>query len=134
MNEPLVLKEIKFKATRSGGPGGQHANKVSTRMLAQFDLYGSKGLSEEEKLLISEKLEHRLTEDGRLNLSCDSSRSQHQNKVTVIKRMMSLLKGSLKKPAKRIPTRISKAAKMRRMQKKSKHSEKKALRRKPKID
>lgn len=134
MVESVVIKEIKFKATRSGGPGGQHANKVSSRVVAEFDLFGSMAFSEDEKHLIYEKLRHRLTQDGQLKLSCDSSRSQHQNKAIVIERMISLLRGALKKPRKRIPTRISKTAKMRRMKSNIKHSEKKASRRRPNID
>jgi ribosome-associated protein len=134
MDESRIKREIKFKATRSGGPGGQHANKVSTRVLVQFDLYASGGLSEEEKIRISERLSKRITEKGMLNLSCDSSRSQHKNKTMATERLMTLLKGALKKPAKRVPTKISRKEKIKRLESKSKHAEKKAMRRPPKID
>lgn len=131
MNESLVRNEIKYKAVRSGGPGGQHANKVSSKVVAQFDLWGSGALSEAEKLLIEDKLKPRITEEGYLILSCDTTRSQHKNKVLVAERMLSLLAGALKKKPRRIPTKVSKAARKRRAQKKMRHAEKKALRRKP---
>lgn len=134
MEEAAVIKEIRFTATRSGGPGGQHANKVSTRVTARFDLLASAGLSEEEKLLIQEKLGHRMSEEGVLQLSSDSTRSQHQNKIIATERLIALLLGALQRPQKRIPTRISKGEKMRRMQKNRQHAQKKALRRKPDID
>jgi len=134
MREAIVIREIRFSASRSGGPGGQHANKVSTKVIARFDLFASAGLREDEKLLISEKIGPRLSEDGILQLSCDSTRSQHQNKVIATERMISLLEGALHRPRKRIPTRVSKSARMRRMQKNKQHAQKKALRRKPDLD
>lgn len=134
MNETAVKKEIKYRAIRSGGPGGQHANKVSSKVVAQFDLFGSAALTEEEKLLMSDKLKYRLSSSGLLVLSCDTSRSQHQNKALVTDRLLSILAGSLKRSPKRIPTKISKSAKIRRVKRKMKHSDKKALRRKPNIE
>ncbi len=134
MDEYRIRSEIKCRASRSGGPGGQHANKVSTRVTAQFDLDASEAITEEEKLRIAEKLKHRITEKGVLNLSCDSSRSQHQNKSMAIERMMTLLRGALKRPRTRVPTKISRNKKIKRLESKSKHSEKKARRRPPKID
>ena len=134
MEKSKVIKEIRFRATRSGGPGGQHANKVSTRVTARFDLFASTGLSEDEKLLIREKIGHRINEDGILQLSSDSTRSQQQNKIMATERLISLLEGALHRPQKRVPTKISKSEKMRRMQKNRQHAQKKALRRKPDID
>lgn len=134
MNESLVRNEIKCKASRSGGPGGQHANKVSTRITAQLDLNASKGFTEEEKLRIAERLRHRITDANVLNISCDSSRSQHQNKTMAVERLITLLKGSLKKPRKRVPTKISRGVKKRRLESKKRHSEKKKLRRGPRLD
>lgn len=133
MEKSRVIREIIFRATRSGGPGGQHANKVSTRVTARFDLFASTGLSEEEKLLIWDKARHRMTGEGILQLSTDSTRSQQQNKTIVTERLISILEEALQQPQKRIPTKISKSEKMRRMQKNKQHAQKKALRRKPDI-
>ena len=134
MDESRIRKEIKCKGSRSGGPGGQHANKVSTRITAQFDLHASEAITGEEKMRIAEKLKHRINDKGILTLSCDSSRSQHQNRSMAIERMITLLRGALKRPRKRVPTKISVKKKLKRLESKSKHSEKKALRRPPKLD
>lgn len=134
MNEKLVVSEIKYKAVRSGGPGGQHANKVSSKVVGSLDISGSQALSDFEKLRIRDRLEHRLTANGELILSCDASRSQHRNKAMVAERMVILLKGALKKPRRRIPTKVSKGIKIKRAESKKQHSKKKALRRKPNID
>ena len=134
MNDKLILREIGYKAIRSGGPGGQHANKVSSKVVGSLDVSGSQALSDIEKLRLRDRLEHRLTANGELILSCDASRSQHRNKALVAQRMLTLLKGALKKPRKRIPTKVSKGIKFKRAESKKQHSKKKALRRKPNID
>jgi ribosome-associated protein len=134
MNEKLIVREIGYKAIRSGGPGGQHANKVSSKVVGSFDILRSRALSDIEKLRVMDRLDHRLTAGGELILSCDASRSQHRNKALVAQRMVTLLKGALKKPSKRIPTKVSKGIKIKRAESKKQHSKKKALRRKPNID
>ena len=134
MNERLVIQEIRYKAVRSGGPGGQHANKVSSKVVGSFDVSESRALSENEKLRINDRLEHRLTAHGELILSCDASRSQHQNKKIAGERILTLLKGALKRPRKRIPTKVSKRVKIKRSERKIQHSQKKSRRRKPDID
>jgi len=134
MNEKLIVKEIGYKAVRSGGPGGQHANKVSSKVVGSLDVSGSQALSDVEKLRLMDRLQHRLTAEGELILSCDASRSQHRNKGMVAERMLTLLRSALKKPRKRVPTRLSKGTKIKRAESKKKHSQKKALRRKPNID
>lgn len=134
MNERLVIQEIRYKAIRSGGPGGQHANKVSSKVVGSFDVSASQALSENEKLRVHDRLEHRLTTNGELILSCDTSRSQHQNKKIVGERVLTLLKGALKRQRKRLPTKISKRVKIKRSERKIQHSQKKSRRRKPDID
>ncbi len=134
MNEKDIIREITYKAIRSGGPGGQHANKVSSKVVGSLDVPRSLALSDAEKLLIMDRLDHRITADGELSLSCDTSRSQHRNKALVAERMLTLLKGALKKPRKRIPTKVSKSIRAKRAERKKQHAQKKALRRKPKID
>ena len=134
MNEKLIIKEVTYKAIRSGGPGGQHANKVSSKVVGSLDVSRSRALSDVEKLRLYDRLENRLTADRELILSCDTSRSQHRNKALVAERMLTLLKGALKKPRKRIPTKVSKRTKSKRSESKKQHSQKKAMRRKPNID
>ena len=95
LNKDQILTELKFKAIRSSGPGGQHANKVSSKVELSFQLNTSNGLTEREKKRIQLKLHNKLTNDGVLILQCDESRSQHKNKQLVIKRFFKLLEKSL---------------------------------------
>ena len=110
MNQDQISTELQFKAIRSSGPGGQHANKVSSKVELSFELNTSNGLTEREKKRIQLKLDSKLTNDSVLILQCDESRSQHQNKQLVIKRFFKLLEKSLivPKPRKKSkPTRSS---------------------------
>ena len=104
LNKDQILTELQFKAIRSSGPGGQHANKVSSKVELSFELNTSNGLTEREKKKIQLKLDSKLTNDGVLILQCDESRSQHKNKQLVIKRFFKLLEKSRKKSK---PTRSS---------------------------
>ena len=110
MNQDQIITELQFKAIRSSGPGGQHANKVSSKVELSFELNTSNVLTEREKKRIQLKLDNKLTKDGVLILQCDESRSQHKNKQLVIKRFFKLLEKSLivPKPRKKSkPTRSS---------------------------
>ena len=110
MNQDQILTELQFKAIRSSGPGGQHANKVSSKVELSFELNTSIGLTEREKKRIQLKLASKLTKEGVLILQCDESRSQHKNKQLVIKRLFKLLEKSLIVPKPRRkskPTRSS---------------------------
>ncbi len=97
MDEEIIVKELEFKAVRSSGPGGQHANKTSTKVEVSFDVLNSEGLSDQEKSTVQQKLENRINKEGFLKLSCEDSRSQHTNKEIVIENLISELKKSLKK-------------------------------------
>jgi ribosome-associated protein len=77
MNTKLIIKELKFKAVRSSGAGGQHVNKVSSKIELTFDLQNSESFTEDEKELLIQKLKNKLTKDNILLLQCDESRSQH---------------------------------------------------------
>ncbi len=134
MNVEKILKEISFTAVRSGGPGGQHANKVSSKVVLLFDIPTSETLSLEQIRVLRQKLGARLNSKEQLILTCDETRSQHKNKEIVTNRFIALLEASLKKPKKRVPTRVSKGEKARRIEAKKKRGAKKALRQKPKWD
>ena len=92
MDAEKLLSELKFKAVRSSGAGGQNVNKVSSKVVLSFDVQASEGLNEEEKFRISEKISSRLTTEGILNLSCDEDRSQFRNKELVQKRFLKSIK------------------------------------------
>ena len=134
MNVDKILKEISFTAVRSGGPGGQHANKVSSKVVLMFDISESESLSDSQKERLTQKLTGKLNSNEQLILTCDESRSQHKNKEIVTKRFFSLLEGALKKQKKRVATRVSKGEKARRLEAKKKRGVKKSLRQKPKWD
>lgn len=123
-------KESSIKATRSGGAGGQHVNKVSSKIELTFDIPGSKLLSDEQKNILLAKLETKLSDEGILRITEDSDRSQHENKEKAIAKFYLLLENALKPVKKRKKTKVSKAAKEKRLEGKKKASEKKKLRRK----
>lgn len=134
VNESRLLQELQFKAVRSSGSGGQHVNKVSTKIELSFDVANSTALSEEEKERLLSKLGSRLSKTGILLVQCDESRSQLQNKERAIKRLLTLLKDALKVAKKRKKTKPTKAAVEKRLQAKKRASEKKVNRSKPTLD
>jgi ribosome-associated protein len=133
MNFEKLIKELNFKAIRSSGPGGQHANKVASKIELTFDLGTSIALSDDEKQILLKKLTNRLTKNNVLILFCDGSRSQHKNKEIVIKRFLEIIKEGLRKPKKRKATKPSKKSIQKRLDNKKKASEKKTSRKKPSI-
>ena len=133
-NKELLLRELTFKAVRSSGAGGQHVNKVASKVELQFDLLNSLVFNEEQKERLKNKLQHRLTKDCILILQCGESRSQYKNKGLVIKRFLDLVTMSLIIPKRRIPTKTPKSVIRKRLKNKRNRSEKKANRKKPDID
>ena len=132
-NRDVLLQELSFKALRSSGAGGQHVNKVSSKIELKFDLNNSNVFTKAQKELLGIKLATRLTQEGILILFCDESRSQHRNKEEVVKRFLKLIEDGLKVQKRRIPTKISKAKIKKRLEAKKKQAEKKQNRKKPDI-
>ncbi|MBC7525198.1 MAG: aminoacyl-tRNA hydrolase [Flavobacterium sp.] len=131
MEKDKILSELKYKAIRSSGAGGQNVNKVSSKVVLNFDVLKSEGLEEEEKELVKIKLESRLTADFILILNCDEDRSQLKNKEIITKRFLSLIENALKVPKPRKPTKIPKAVVAKRLNDKANTAEIKQNRRKP---
>lgn len=129
-----IIKEPTFKAIRSGGAGGQHVNKVSSKIVLFFDVYKSESLSEEEKTLLISNVKTRLTNENILILNCDESRSQHKNKEIVTERFLQLITNGLKVPKERKATKPSRSSINKRLESKKKHQLKKTNRKKPDID
>jgi len=122
---------LQFKAVRSSGAGGQNVNKVSSKMVLSFDLKNSQALSEEEKVLLENKLSSRLTSDQILILNCDEDRSQLKNKSIVIKRFLNIITAGLVVPKIRKVTKVPKSVIKKRIKDKKNLSEIKQSRRKP---
>jgi ribosome-associated protein len=132
LNKEALIKELQFKAVRSSGAGGQHVNKVSSKIELAFNVSSSLDLTEPEKEKIYLKLASRLTKENVLLLQCDESRSQHKNKELVIKRFLHLIENALKVSKKRKRTKPSKSSIEKRLKSKKKAAEKKLNRNKPK--
>ncbi len=134
MNQEILNTEIKYTASRSSGPGGQHANKVSSKVQLIFDFENSKSFSEEEKQILFKNLKSKLTKEKVLILFSDESRSQHKNKEIVTDRFLKIIHKGLVVPKKRKATKPNKSSVKKRLEKKKKQAYKKALRRKPDMD
>ncbi|NVJ88268.1 MAG: aminoacyl-tRNA hydrolase [Flavobacteriaceae bacterium] len=134
MNIEEVIKELSFKAIRSSGAGGQHVNKTSSKIELTFDIENSDAITEKEKEILQIKWNSKLSNENKLILFCEEFRSQHRNKELAIKRFLDLLKTSLKKTKKRKATKPTIASVKKRLDNKQINSNKKALRKKPKIE
>jgi len=121
--------ELTYRASRSGGPGGQHVNTSSTRVELTWSLATTRALSAELKARATTKLATRLDGDGVLRLVSDRTRSQAQNKEDVTARFVEVLRAALTLPKVRRATKVSKGVKARRLDDKRRHSAKKADRR-----
>jgi ribosome-associated protein len=133
LNKADLQREIFYKTSRSGGKGGQNVNKVSTKVELLFDISTSTLCTDEEKLLLSDKLQKRFNKDGLVQVICDEERSQFLNKEIAVERLIVLLTNALHKPRVRKASKVSKAAKLARLSNKKMQSAKKADR-KPNFD
>ena len=134
LDKEKIIQELNFKAIRSSGPGGQHVNKVSSKVELSFNLLQSHALTKFEKERLILKLKNRLTKEHMLVLQCDEARSQHKNKVLVIKRFFEVVKKALYIPKKRKPTKPSKSSVEKRLKSKKIAAFKKVNRKKPNLD
>lgn len=133
MDAEKIISELSFKAVRSSGAGGQNVNKVSSKVVLFFDLNNSESLSENEKLLLAEKLKTKLTVEGILILNCDEDRSQQKNREIVTKRFLKLLQNTLIVPKERKPTKIPRSVIEKRINEKRTNSAIKHNRKRPEI-
>jgi ribosome-associated protein len=130
----IPVAELTFRASRSGGPGGQHVNTSSTRIELWWDLAESPSLSAAERSRAWNRLGTRLLADGRLRLVSSGSRSQLQNREEVVARFRAILAAALREPKPRKRTRPTQASRERRLAEKKEKSRTKRERRPPSLD
>jgi ribosome-associated protein len=130
----LPLAELDYRASRSGGPGGQHVNTSSTRIEVWWDIAASPALTEAQRQRLLSRLASRLDGSGRLRLVSSGSRSQLRNREEVTERLREIVAGALVVPKTRKRTRPSRAAKAARLESKRRRSSTKRDRRAPKAE
>jgi ribosome-associated protein len=124
----IPLAEFELRASRSSGPGGQHANVTASRVEAVFDVEASRALDDSQRERLLEKLGPRVT------AVAQDARSQARNRELALQRLGEKLAAALRRPKPRRPTRPSRAAKERRLDAKRRTSERKRTRRPPAAD
>lgn len=129
INRDLLIRELTFKFTRSGGAGGQHVNKVSSKVLLQWYVTTSTCLDEEEKNIILDIVSNRINKEGLFQLECDTDRSQLKNKEIAIERFLHIVKTALIPIKARRKTKVPYRKVLDRLDRKAKQSEKKSNRR-----
>jgi ribosome-associated protein len=120
--------ELVFQAARSGGPGGQNVNKVESKVSLRYDVRRSRSLTEDQRLMLLDRLAGRLTREGELVLHSSQHREQGRNAEAARERMLEILREALLPPVPRKKTRPGRGAKERRLQGKRSRSAVKRLR------
>lgn len=122
-SEQLIPEnELVFKFSRSGGPGGQHVNKVNTKVAVFFDVAASKNLSAEQKQRILDKLKGRSDKNGVIRVVSQRYRSQHANRNAAVERLDALLRWALKRKTVRRRTKMPGWSKKSRLEAKKRRS------------
>ncbi|PYF69511.1 alternative ribosome rescue aminoacyl-tRNA hydrolase ArfB [Pedobacter nutrimenti] len=129
-----ILKTASFKTSRSGGKGGQHVNKVSSKVELLIRLSEVPFLDEQEKTLVISRLANRIDQEGYLHIVSQEDRSQLLNKEKTIAKLLHLLKAALHVEKARKPSKIPRAIVKKRLEEKQNKALKKAGRKKPQLD
>ncbi len=136
INDQLSIdeSELDYEFARSSGPGGQNVNKVETKVTLKWVIDDSAALSDDEKRRVSDVLASRITKDGVLRVTSQRHRTREANRHAAIGRFIELIDDALEVRAPRKKTRVSRAAKRRRIEGKKRRGQVKRMRKPPGVD
>lgn len=126
--------ELTMTASKSGGPGGQHVNKTSSRVTLEWDVTNSTVLNDSDRRRVLTRLATYINADGIIKVSSSENRSQLRNREDARERLAELLRNALKRPKRRKKTKPSLGAQRRRLEAKKKRSAIKKSRKNPDAD
>lgn len=134
INQNLSIpdSEMRFSAARSGGPGGQHVNKVSSRVILEFDVMHTSALSPYQKRRIAERVGNRMNQQGILRLQAQRHRTQSANRTDLLKKFIEILQDALRPVKSRVPTRVPHRVREKRLEEKKLRTQVKRVRQTPK--
>jgi len=130
----IPQSELAFRATRAGGPGGQHVNKSSTRIELVWNVETSRTLTDEQRSRLRDKLGGRLDGSGSIRVVASDSRSQARNREQAERRLTELVRRALAVPKKRRKTRPTRSSVEHRLHSKRQAADKKRERRRQDFD
>ncbi len=135
ITEQLTIpdSELTYTTSRSSGPGGQHVNKVSSRVTLLFDVTASPSLSEDQKRRILTRLTTRVNREGVLRVVSQAHRSQAANREEAAQRFAALIRSALTRQPPRRKTKVPAAARRRRLESKKQRGQVKQYRSKPSV-
>jgi len=128
---PIDENELRFTYSRSSGPGGQNVNRVETRVTLMFDVLDSPSLTDAQKQRIAMRLATRMNREGVLRVVSQRHRTREGNRRAAVERFYELLAEALKRQKPRRKTKVSRAARRRRVEQKRRRGEIKRRRAKP---
>jgi ribosome-associated protein len=130
-NLSIPDSEVRLTAARCGGPGGQHVNKVSSRVILEFDVMRTSALNPEQKQKIVEHVGHRLNKQGVLRLQAQRHRTQSANRADLLEKFIHLLQQALRPVKRRVPTRVPHRVREKRLESKKLRTHIKQIRQNP---
>ncbi|WP_342348761.1 alternative ribosome rescue aminoacyl-tRNA hydrolase ArfB [uncultured Nitrospira sp.] len=124
--------DVRFSAARSAGPGGQHVNKVNSRVILEFDVNHTSVLSGYQKRRITEAVGQRMNQEGVLRLQAQRHRTQSANRADLLEKFVKILQDALRPVKIRVPTRVPNRVREKRLEEKKLRTRVKRVRQNPK--